>query len=617
MTVTVSRVRAAKPGALLDAADEVRTTSAALEIVIGVERGQLANVKANWHGQAADAAVAKAQQLIDEQEAYRGRLDKLTKALTDGGNQLTSLRSTLLEFVDTAIKLGFSVSDDGVVTPQQWLIGDLGPLKKAAEFFTTSIQEQLRAFDTTDTLTASAVDQAVQGQKPSTPVDIGGQDIQIPPPGTNPEDVEKWWTALTPEQRQQLIARHPPELGNLNGVPASARDAVNQQVMNDDLNRVRDVANRNHVSEDDVLKDPGRFGLTQTDATRFYNARRTSEGLAHQRGSNTDPNRSRPVMLWAYQPEADGGQGRAAICLGNPDTANNTTVIVPGTGSSVHDGWLADGHDDAIHVYDQAKLADPNRSTAVLMWMGYDAPDSFTDPRIANPTLARQGGDLLAADVNGLAATHLGTSHVTVMGHSYGSTTVADACAGSGMKVNDVVLIGCPGTDLAHSAADFHVNGGQVYVGAASTDPVARLGMGGPGAAQWLNTELGNPLGPVAGLGTDPSAEGFGATRFRAEVAGETGWSFHDHSKYYDMGSESLRAMTDIASGHSERLATDGLLAEDRHRPTFSTPDHVDLPFGIEVPVPHVDIPIPGTPAYSDPESNRPGETVKNDHDYK
>ena len=83
------------------------------------------------------------------------------------------------------------------------------------------------------------------------------------------------------------------------------------------------------------------------------------------------------------------------------------------------------------------------------------------------------------------------------------------------------------------------------------------------------------------------------------------------------MGSESLRAMTDIASGHSERLASDGLLAAERHQPTFSTPDHVDLPFGIEVPVPHVDIPIPGTPAYSDPESNRPGETVTNDHDYK
>lgn len=124
------------------------------------------------------------------------------------------MRSTLLEFVDTALQLGFSVSDDGVVTPQQWLIGDLGPVKKTAEFFTNSIQEQLKAFETTDTLTATAIDQAVQGQKPSAPVNIDGQEIQIPPPGTNPEDVDKWWTGLTPEQRQQLIARHPPELGN-------------------------------------------------------------------------------------------------------------------------------------------------------------------------------------------------------------------------------------------------------------------------------------------------------------------------------------------------------------------------------------------------------------------
>ncbi|TLH50782.1 hypothetical protein C1S80_23715 [Mycolicibacterium aubagnense] len=52
MTVTVSRVRAAKPGAMLDAADDVRTASAALEIVIGVERGQPAGLQANWRGPA-------------------------------------------------------------------------------------------------------------------------------------------------------------------------------------------------------------------------------------------------------------------------------------------------------------------------------------------------------------------------------------------------------------------------------------------------------------------------------------------------------------------------------------------------------------------------------------
>ncbi|WP_020101290.1 alpha/beta hydrolase [Mycobacterium sp. 360MFTsu5.1] len=615
MTVTVSRVRAAKPATMLDAADDVRATSAALEIVIGVERGQLANLKANWHGAAADAAAAKARQLIDDQEAYRSRLDKLAKALTEGGQQLGAVRTTLLELVDTAMKFGFGVSDDGVVTPQQWLIGQLSQLKEWAAGMTTAIQGLLQTFDVADAAAAAAIDAAATGPKPGPQVTVDGQPIQIPSPDTKPEDVAKWWSSLTPEQRQALIARHPPELGNLNGIGATVRDQVNQQVMNDDLNRVRDVANRNHVSEDDVLKDPARYGLTQTDATRFYNARRTSEGLAHQRGD--DPKTPRPVMLWGYQPEADNGQGRAAICIGNPDTATNTTVIVPGTGSSVRDGWLADGHDDAIKMYEQAARADPGRSTAVMMWMGYDAPDAFSDPRIANPTLARQGGDLLAADVNGLSATHLGTSHVTVIGHSYGSTTVADACAGSGMRANDVVLIGSPGTDLAKSAADFHVNGGQVYVGAASTDPVTWLGSPGPAAAQWINSELGYPVGPVAGLGSDPAADGFGATRFRAEVAGQESWAFGDHSRYYDMGSESLRAMTDIASGHSERLATDGLLAAERDKPVISTPDHIDLPFGIDLPVPHVDIPVPGVPAIDDPEADRPGNTVTRDHDYK
>ena len=55
--------------------------------------------------------------------------------------------------------------------------------------------------------------------------------------------------------------------------------------------------------------------------------------MNHQRGSDPDPSRQRPVMLWKYEPLADNGQGRAAIAIGNPDYADNTTVIVPGTGS--------------------------------------------------------------------------------------------------------------------------------------------------------------------------------------------------------------------------------------------------------------------------------------------
>jgi hypothetical protein len=66
--------------------------------------------------------------------------------------------------------------------------------------------------------------------------------------------------------------------------------------------------------------------------------------------------------------------------------------------------------------------------------MGYDAPDALWDPRVGTTALAREGGQLLAADVNALNATRDGAGHITVFGHSYGSTTVADAAAGFGMK---------------------------------------------------------------------------------------------------------------------------------------------------------------------------------------
>lgn len=167
---------------------------------------------------------------------------------------------------------------------------------------------------------------------------------------------------------------------------------------------------------------------------------------------------------------------------------------------------MSDGPDDAINLYQQSLKADPFHTTAVLAWMGYDAPEfdhphwqrTLTEPaeleQVGTPWRARQAGALLAADVNGLAATHEGStpSHVTVLGHSYGSTTVADAFVNSGMRANDAVLTGCPGTDLAHRAADFRLEGGSLYVGAASTDAISWIGESGSGLPNGLNKTLGD-----------------------------------------------------------------------------------------------------------------------------
>lgn len=400
--------------------------------------------------------------------------------------------------------------------------------------------------------------------RPLDPVDAGGkpEQVQIPPPNTNPEDVKRWWNSLSQQQRDQLLAQHPPELGNLNGIDTIARDNVNQAVMTDDIARVESVATKNHVPVSQVTEHPEQYGLTPSAITRYNNATKTRDGL-NVNGTNPDGSKN-PVFLQTYDPEAFDGRGREAIAIGNPDKADNTTVLVPGTGSSVRDGYLS--HTDGRNLYNEARRADPGKSDSVLVWMGYHAPDSPFDPQIGQTTLARDGGGLLAGDVNALGVTHdSGSSHVTVVGHSYGSTTVADAAAGSGMHANDVVLVGCPGTDLAHSAADFHLpGGGHVYVGAASTDPITHLG--------GIQGHLPG-TGVTIGLGNDPAVEGFGSTRFKAEAPGLT-FPLKDHSSYFTPGNESLFSIADIASGHGDALEHDNMTAE--HRGTYWLPDEFD-----------------------------------------
>ena len=107
-----------------------------------------------------------------------------------------------------------------------------------------------------------------------------------PPPGANADEVNAWWNSLMRDERDRLIAEHPPVLGNLNGIPAELRDQINTAVMNDDLTRADDAA-------------------------RYRNAVQVKQGLDHDRGS--DPGNQRPVLLWAYDPLAFNGKGSAAI----------------------------------------------------------------------------------------------------------------------------------------------------------------------------------------------------------------------------------------------------------------------------------------------------------------
>ena len=137
---------------------------------------------------------------------------------------------------------------------------------------------------------------------------------------------------------------------------------------------------------------------------------------------------------------------------------------------------------------------DPPRtgSVSTIAWIGYDSPnfnpestmpwdlvDSAGDvAHTVTEANAQAGGVALSQFVDGLNSTHTGGDqpHLTVIGHSYGSTTSAYAAAG-GMAADSLVLIGSPGaSEGVHHAPTSTCRPGQVFVGAADNDPVSWLG---------------------------------------------------------------------------------------------------------------------------------------------
>jgi pimeloyl-ACP methyl ester carboxylesterase len=329
--------------------------------------------------------------------------------------------------------------------------------------------------------------------------------------------------------------------------------------MKRDIDRIGQSAFDHGVTADEILAEPEQFGLNKADVISYANAVRVRGGLDYNRSQT-----GAEVLLYLYKPREFGGHGRAAIAISDPDSADHTAVLVPGTGNSVASGWLVH-NDEAANLYTETSAAaGRDRTVSVLTWMGYDAPDAIVDPRVTQTTLARRGGAVLAADVNALNVTHRGPPHITVIGHSYGATAVADAAARYGMRSDDVVLIGSPGTDMARTAADFQLPAtGHVYVGSAATDLVTKLAGIAP-----------EPIG----LGADPAADGFGSTRFKAEVPGWTIGSWTDHQHYFDNGSESLYSIADITSGHGAALQDHGMTAPHRDSVLGSLATRLGLP---------------------------------------
>jgi hypothetical protein len=222
------------------------------------------------------------------------------------------------------------------------------------------------------------------------------------------------------------------------------------------------------------------------------------------------------------------GRGRAVIALGDPATAADVAVLVPGSDIDLHtlDDPRRPQHRPMGWAHALHRATGPD--TAVVLWVGYPTPQGL-GLDAATGRLARAAVPALVDEVASLRHRPGPEPHLTVIGHSYGSVVVA--LAASRLDADDIVLLGSPGA-RAHDVAALHTR---------ARVEVART------AGDWIAHVPHLRLGDL-GHGTDPVSPAFGAIRLPA--GGTQG-----HEGYFRPGSRSLASIAGVVTGASAGTA--------------------------------------------------------------
>ncbi|WP_344140239.1 alpha/beta hydrolase, partial [Luedemannella flava] len=384
---------------------------------------------------------------------------------------------------------------------------------------------------------------ALRANLPVTGADGAVDPAGVPAPGTDPRTVRAWWDSLTPAQRRALVTGHPELVGNLDGVPVADRDAANRLV----LDRQRDVltarrreladreayilrmlaeGRRDELYPPSLRRDPAGEELARLRAEagdidgKLRGTDRITERLA-----NPDPTLPRAYLMGF----STDGDGRAIVAVGNPDEADNVLTYVPGTGADLSKTRGDIDRTDKMVI--DATRADPTATTAGILWLGYDAPDTVGEA--ASSSYARDAVADLDRFTDGLRVTHEGApSHNVVLGHSYGTTVVGNAAqAGDGLAPDDLVLVASPGLDT-NSVADLRgVTADHVWATRADNDLIRRV----------PDIDLAH--------GNDPVREDFGARVFTS-APGDPDNEGRVHSAYWDKDNVARLNIARIVTGN-------------------------------------------------------------------
>lgn len=250
------------------------------------------------------------------------------------------------------------------------------------------------------------------------------------------------------------------------------------------------------------------------------------------------------TYLTVFDPRTGTGKPvLAAVAVGNPDTAQNVSVTVPGIGSTTKDtlpGMVTEASNLRLEAERQLRNAGLPGSAATIAWMGYDPPPNpinTLSPADALATMgdgqARLGADSLSSYLEQVRANNP-DGHLTLLGHSYGSLTSSLALQelnAQGLHpVNDVVFYGSPGLELT-SSDQLGLGAGHAYVMRGMDDPISGV------VAE---------LAPLHGWGVNPYDGMFPELSAAAgpDPGGVVREGVQSHSDYARLGSDNQLRMS-------------------------------------------------------------------------
>lgn len=365
------------------------------------------------------------------------------------------------------------------------------------------------------------------------------------PKGKNSEENAAWWKGLTQEQRDEYATLYPASVGQLDGIPSTVRDDANRMVFAESKAKYELELAAIPAEPKPKFVSHGPRGMVYSkewmDWHHKYEDRKAELGArkpgmeAIEKRLNRDASSGLPeAYLLKFDGEKD--DGRVILANGNPDTADHTSVYVPGTKTELPEIEGDLEHSETLWAAGN-KLA-PNEKFSTITWFDYNAPDTILT-EATRDKYADEGAPTLRQFMNGMETAQGGPdkSHTTVMGHSYGSTVVGVATQqgqGAGPLADDIIAVGSPGMQVEH-ARDLGLEPDRVWA----------LGGGGDDVGvRWGGRFVGHGEGF-----TIPTDRGFGGNIMKSDA--------EDHGAFWDPGSTSLSNQAAVIAGKHDKVTLD------------------------------------------------------------